>query len=189
MPDRSNRFLTLPNLLSLSRMAVVPYILYLFYQRRPECDRLGFILAIIAILTDIFDGYLARRLKQVSEWGKILDPIADKACIVGAAIVAVGLKGYPVWAMVLIILRDVAILLGGLYIVRTKGLVMVSDLWGKLTALILAGSILVYLINLELLKLPLLYLAMVVIFASSGHYLLRFRRAVSENPEGPRDLS
>jgi CDP-diacylglycerol--glycerol-3-phosphate 3-phosphatidyltransferase len=185
MPDRFNRFLTLPNLLSLSRMALVPYILYLFYQRRPECDRLGFILAIIAILTDIFDGYLARRLGQVSEWGKVLDPLSDKVCIVGAAVVAVGLKGYPVGAMVLIILRDVAILLGGLYIVNTKGLVMVSDLWGKLTALTLAGSILVYLINLEPLKSPLLYLAMVMILASSGHYLLRFRRAVRETPERP----
>jgi len=178
-----SRFLTIPNLLSVSRMLLVPYILYLFYQRRPECDRLGFILAIIAILTDIFDGYLARRLGQVSEWGKLLDPLSDKVCIVGAAIVAVGLKGYPLWAMVLVIFRDVAILLGGLYVVRRKGVVMVSDLWGKITALVLALSILVYLINLEPLELPLLYLSALMILASSGHYLLRFRRTVSQNPE------
>jgi len=102
---------------------------------------------------------------------------------VGAAIVAVGLKAYPLWAMVLVILRDVAILLGGLYVVRRKGVVMVSDLWGKITVLVLALSILAYLINLEPLELPLLYLSALMIFASSGHYLLRFRRVVSQNPE------
>jgi CDP-diacylglycerol--glycerol-3-phosphate 3-phosphatidyltransferase len=183
MPKSPDRFLTLPNLVSLSRVALVPYILYLFYQRRPESDRLAFALAVVAILTDYLDGYLARRLGQVSKWGKILDPVADKICIAAAAVVAVGLKDYPLWAMILIILRDVGILLGGLYIARRRGLVMVSDFWGKLTVVVLSISILVYLVNLEVAKLPLLYLAVAAMFASSLHYSFRFRRAIIENPE------
>jgi CDP-diacylglycerol--glycerol-3-phosphate 3-phosphatidyltransferase len=183
VPKSPDRFLTLPNLVSLSRVVLVPYVLYLFYQQRPQTDRVAFALALVALLTDYLDGYLARRLGQVSKWGKILDPVADKICVAAAAVVAVDLRDYPLWVMILIILRDVAILSGGLYIVKRRGLVMVSDLWGKITVVVLSASILVYLVNLEVGKLPLLYLAVAAIVVSSLQYSFRFRRAIIENPE------
>lgn len=100
----------------------------------------------IAALTDFLDGYLARRLHQVTDLGKIIDPLADK---IGIGIIAVCLLltgDIPLWYFILVVARDVLIFLGGVYINRRKGIVPQSNMAGKiavnLIALVLLFSVL-----------------------------------------------
>jgi cardiolipin synthase (CMP-forming) len=109
---------TLPNLLSLVRLAGVPLFLWLVLG--PEAD--GWALAVLAVagVTDFLDGYLARRLGQTSTVGEVLDPVADRLYIL-AVVVGLALRDViPWWAALSLPLRD--LLLWGLVpVLRTRG--------------------------------------------------------------------
>jgi cardiolipin synthase (CMP-forming) len=113
-----NRVWTVPNLLSILRLAGVPVFLWLVLG--PEAD--GWALALLAVsgITDFLDGYLARRLGQTSVLGQILDPVADRLYIL-AVVVGLALREIiPWWAALSLPLRD--LLLWGLVpLLRTRG--------------------------------------------------------------------
>ena len=113
-----SRVWTLPNLLSVVRLAGVPVFLWLVLG--PEAD--GWALALLAVsgVTDFLDGYLARRLHQTSTLGQILDPVADRLYIL-AVVVGLALRDViPWWAALSLPLRD--LLLWGLVpLLRTRG--------------------------------------------------------------------
>lgn len=114
----ARRVWTLPNLLSMLRLAGVPLFLWLVLG--PEAD--GWALAVLAIsgVTDFLDGYLARRLRQTSVIGQVLDPVADRLYIL-AVVVGLALREViPWWVAVILPLRD--LLLWGLVpVLRTRG--------------------------------------------------------------------
>ena len=94
------------------------FLLYPIYQglsqNTPAGNRWALFLMTVAVLTDYMDGFLARRLKQVSDVGKILDPLADKLCV-GLGIFALyQYYGLPLWITAVIIGRDILIILGSL---------------------------------------------------------------------------
>ncbi|HZC26800.1 MAG TPA: CDP-alcohol phosphatidyltransferase family protein [Actinopolymorphaceae bacterium] len=110
------RVWTLPNILSFARLAGVPIFLWLVLG--PKADGLAVLVLLLAGFTDWLDGQLARRLGQVSQLGKLLDPFADRLYIL-AVLVGLALRDViPVWFAVLIPLRDV--LLAGLLVVLRR---------------------------------------------------------------------
>jgi cardiolipin synthase len=115
---RSNRVLTLPNLLSAVRLAGVPLFLWLVLG--PEADGWALALLMVSGITDFLDGWLARRLNQTSVVGQILDPVADRLYIL-AVVVGLALRDViPWWFAVLLPLRD--LLMWGLVpLLRTRG--------------------------------------------------------------------
>ena len=88
-------FTSIPNLLTLSRIASIPLIVMTFYLEEPLGNWLGLIILIFAGATDFFDGYLARAMHQQSSLGKFLDPIADKLLISSLILMLVGSGGIP----------------------------------------------------------------------------------------------
>ncbi|MEL6680237.1 MAG: CDP-alcohol phosphatidyltransferase family protein, partial [Pseudomonadota bacterium] len=86
--------LTIPNILTLARVLAAPLIgiLYLVLDR-PVADYVVFAVFVVAALTDFVDGWIARRFNQMSAFGKMLDPIADKAMVVIVCAVLLGLNG------------------------------------------------------------------------------------------------
>ena len=106
----SDRIVTIPNALSLARLLILP-VLYLDLVD----GRLirAFVLLVVFAATDWLDGYLARRLDQVSRIGTLLDPISDRALflVVGIAFVVADLL--PLWALLLLLVRDVAVMAAG----------------------------------------------------------------------------
>jgi len=109
-----DRVLTIPNLLSLLRLLGVPYFFWLIVG--PHSDGLALIILFASGATDWLDGYLARRLKQFSRLGELLDPLADRLYIL-AALAALFMRDLiPVWVVVALISRDLvmALLLGKL---------------------------------------------------------------------------
>ena len=113
-----NRVWTVPNLLSMIRLAGVPVFLWLILG--PEADGWALVLLMVAGVTDFLDGYLARRLGQTSELGKVLDPVADRLYIL-AVVVGLALRDIvPWWVALSLPLRD--LLLWGLVpLLRTRG--------------------------------------------------------------------
>ena len=126
---------TLPNLLSLFRIGIIPVLVYLL----TFSDRVSAILAaslfLIASITDYFDGYLARRNRSVSDLGKILDPLADKLMVIAVLIMLTamdrpGEPSVPAWLVVIIIARETAVtIIRG--IALSEGIVMHAEALGK----------------------------------------------------------
>ncbi|MGB5529363.1 MAG: CDP-alcohol phosphatidyltransferase family protein, partial [Ignavibacteriaceae bacterium] len=92
-------------------------------------------IGIIAAITDIMDGYLARKLNQITEFGKIIDPLADKVLIAFVVINLFLLHEIPEYYFYLIVGRDLLILLGGIIVSKKIGKVLPSDYLGKATVL------------------------------------------------------
>lgn len=107
----ADRVATVPNLLSLLRVLLIPVFVALILNRGTEAA--GLILLVAVASTDWVDGYIARRTGQVSNVGKVLDPVADRL-VIGAALVALVIRAaFPLWAALLVIVRDGLILLAG----------------------------------------------------------------------------
>jgi cardiolipin synthase len=118
-PRASSSILTIPNAISLARILMLPGVVWLIV--RPSTTTIGVVVLALVLATDWVDGVVARRTGQVSELGRILDPLADRlALAVGlAALVARG--AFPVWAAVLIVGRDVAVLVVGAIVLIRRG--------------------------------------------------------------------
>lgn len=132
-------FWTLPNFLSLLRLLLAVPIAYLIFIDGPFTWIFG--LTTAAILSDWVDGRLARWSDTVSEWGKVIDPIADKMAgglIVGALVLQHRL---PIWLIGLVVVRDALILLGGMTLTRRTGRVVMSTWLGKMAAGALALTV------------------------------------------------
>lgn len=107
----SDAILTIPNVLSLIRIALIPVFCYLIVHE--PTTAWGIVLFGVVVATDWVDGLVARRTGQVSELGKVLDPVADRLAI-AAGLIALVIRGaFPLWAALLILVRDVAVLVGG----------------------------------------------------------------------------
>ncbi|HET6713226.1 MAG TPA: CDP-alcohol phosphatidyltransferase family protein [Actinomycetota bacterium] len=103
--------LTVPNLISVVRIAMIPVFWALIVD--PDTTASGIVLFGVVVATDWVDGTIARRTGQVSELGKVLDPVADRAAIAAGLIALVVRGAFPLWAAVLILARDVAVLIAG----------------------------------------------------------------------------
>jgi cardiolipin synthase len=107
----SSAVLTIPNLLSAARIVAIP--LFCWLTARTDTRLAGIALFAIVVGTDWLDGYVARRLGQVSELGRILDPVADRLAIAAGILTFTIVGIFPFWAALLVLVRDVAVLLGG----------------------------------------------------------------------------
>lgn len=141
------RFWTIANMLSMLRLVLVVPITYLILTDGPLTWLFGLIL--LALVTDWFDGRVARWSRTVSEWGKVLDPLADK--VAGAAVVlALVVRGtLPLWFLSVIVARDVAIILGGVVLARRTGQVVMSAWMGKVAVTALALTVLAALLRAD----------------------------------------
>lgn len=106
----SDRILTVPNALTLFRLLMVPVVLGLLLS---EADGLAVAVFVVAALTDFFDGRIARRYGP-TRVGQMLDPVADRLMLSGSAIVLAARGLLPVWAVAILVGRDVLALVGSL---------------------------------------------------------------------------
>lgn len=141
------RFWTVPNVLSLFRLVLAVPIAYLVLIEGPLLWI--FVLFLLAVATDYFDGRVARWSHTVSDWGKVLDPLADK---IGGGLVLLALAArgsLPVWLVALVLGRDALIVLGGILIGRRTGLVVMSMWWGKVSVTAVAVTALAALLRAD----------------------------------------
>lgn len=128
-----------PNKLTVLRMCLVPIIVIVSLINIPQ-SFLGIpvtywimdLLFVIGAITDKLDGYLARKNNQITNFGKFLDPIADKLLVISALIILVGEQKLPTWIPIIIILREFAVSGYRLIAVQQNGKVIAANIWGKL---------------------------------------------------------
>ncbi len=173
--------LTISNLLSIVRaLLVIPFVLVMLSDS-PNARWWGLLLLGVAALTDKLDGELARRFGQITEWGKMLDPLADKIGMAVLAFVLVHLKLIPLWLLVAILARDVLILAGGLYLKRKRGVVEQSNILGKWTVGVLAATMALAMVNVQgVLMDGAIWLSVLMLTASLWMYAATFVRIVRQ---------
>jgi cardiolipin synthase len=130
---------TSSNLLSFLRLLMaIPFWILIGNLYEPGIRYVVAALAIFAAITDVLDGYLARKKNEVTELGKIIDPIADKV-VIGAIVIRLFLIGeIPDYYFYLIIVRDLLIFFGGIFVTKKIGRVLPSNMLGKITVLVIS---------------------------------------------------
>src|SRR6266550_5483125 len=108
-----NRIATVPNLLSLIRILLIPVFILLLLRHSKAFEMAGLLLLGAVVATDWVDGYIARHTRQVSNLGKLLDPVADRLAIAAALITLAVRHAFPWWAALLVLVRDGLILVAG----------------------------------------------------------------------------
>jgi len=176
-----SRVLTASNLLSISRIFILLPIIYCLNRgtSEPKYNLIALAIMFVGALTDTFDGWLARKLNQVTELGKIVDPVADK---IGIAVIlgflAFKRPDFPLWFLIIALSRDVIIFVLGLYVKRKYNYLFVSNMLGKSTVTAIALMVFVFVIkdnyNLDWVFISLMWLCLLLLFASSFSYAVRF---------------
>ena len=146
-----------PNKLTIARMIIVPFlVIFLLTGWGGEANRyISLTLFVVASVTDWFDGYLARKNNLVTNFGKFMDPLADKLLVCSAMICLVDLKLIPVWVVLIIIAREF-IISGFRLVASDNGIVIAASYWGKFktTFQMLMVIVIIFNINLQLVKYP-----------------------------------
>ena len=140
-PD-SKRIWTVPNVLTMLRMALIPVYWMLMSQGKmipALCVYIG------ASLTDLADGYIARRFNQITDFGKLMDPLADKLMVLSVMLSLVLPMGgreavLSLWPFIVLLLKELLMVLGGLYMLK-KGIVVYSAVIGKAAQFVMVLSL------------------------------------------------
>lgn len=153
--------LNLPTVLTLSRIVLIPFFIFTVYLH----PIIGALIFGIASLTDFLDGYLARRSGEITKFGIILDPIADKFLIISALIVLVDMARLPAWIAIIIIVRE--FLVTGLRVVAlSKDIVIAAELGGKIKTATQITAILCLILNTRVFGLDLYDIGIVLIWVA-----------------------
>lgn len=143
-----NKILTIPNLLSLFRLILIPVIIWLYWFRKDYFP--AGVLLIISGLTDLADGYIARHFNAVSNVGKILDPIADK--LTQAAMLFCLVTRFPLMAAPFgfLVIKEIFIGTTGLLMIRKTGKVVGADFHGKVATTLLYAMMILHIFWIDI---------------------------------------
>jgi len=148
-----DKIFTISNMLSALRIFFGPLLGYYIYLESKTGDpiylRYEIAVVVLIILSDFFDGKLARHMNQVTKLGQYMDPIADKFAGLIAMTFLVLFKGYPLWVFVLAIVREVFAVIAGVLLYIKKDVEVRPNIFGKLCAASLALSGAVYILNID----------------------------------------
>ena len=172
--DSSKRILTIPNLLSLFRLCLIPVFVVLYCREGNYPATAGILL--LSGFTDIVDGFIARRFHMISDLGKVLDPVADKltqCAMLGCLLTRVPRMG---WALLALVVKEISDALTGYLVIQKTGVVCGAEWHGKAATCVLFAVMVVHVLWYELspqLSLGLILLATAVQILSMGLYLKR----------------
>jgi CDP-diacylglycerol---glycerol-3-phosphate 3-phosphatidyltransferase len=174
--------LTLPNLLTLLRILLVPVLVVALTEEVSGGPAIAAAVFVLAALTDGLDGYVARSRQSITTFGKVMDPVADKLLIAAALLALVSLDRVAAWVAMVIIAREFAV--SGLRIAAgQQGVVIPASVLGKVKTIVQSAAV------LALIAAPdagaawvqaLVYAMVLATVASGADYFLNFRRRLEE---------
>lgn len=176
--------LNLPTLITLSRILLIPAFV-LVVETRPI---IGVAIFSLASATDILDGYLARKRKEVTKVGILLDPIADKLLVISALILLVDMSLAPAWIAIVIIIRE--FLVTGLrFVALSRDIVISAEIGGKIKTVTQITAIIIlfishstifssFAINIKIIGTICLWSSMLIGLASGFHYFVLFYKKI-----------
>jgi CDP-diacylglycerol---glycerol-3-phosphate 3-phosphatidyltransferase len=177
--------MNLPNKITIFRVFMIP--VYLIFMLVPGIQYGRYIAAgifIIAALSDLLDGYIARKNNLVTNFGKFMDPLADKLLVSSALICFVELKLLPAWIVIIIIAREF-IISGFRLIASDNGVVIAAGWWGKLKTNVQMVMSVMLIINLDFTFINILeqiavYLSVALTIISLVDYMIKNRSVLTE---------
>jgi len=168
--------MNLPNLLTALRFLIVPFMTYFLVTKNYT---IAILLYVLASITDILDGYIARKFNKITKIGKILDPMADKllqfSALVGLWVVGI----IPFWITLIFFLKEIFMGLGALKLLKNKDVVVPSKWFGKMSTVFFFIAIVFSMLseNILILKpyvLPMFILAILSLVFAFSMYLINF---------------
>ncbi|MBL7959141.1 CDP-alcohol phosphatidyltransferase family protein [bacterium] len=179
----ADKIFTISNILSLSRIVIVIPIIYFLNlgNTNPSHNLTALALMIIGGLTDTFDGQLARKMNQITNFGKVVDPIADKIGMAAILLfLAFSRDDFPVWFLIVALVRDLLIFSAALYIKKKYAYLFTSNMLGKITITVVALMVTVYVVKdvfrIEEFYIFLLWISTMLLLTSFYVYILRLRQ-------------
>ncbi len=171
--------MNLANRITLFRVFLVPIFMISFIIESPGTTYISALIFVFASLTDTLDGYIARSRNLVTNFGKFVDPLADKVLTSAALILLVGTGAIPSWVVILIITREFTIS-GFRIIAASEGVTIAASPWGKLKTITQLIAIVLLLIGnfpFNHLSIPMdqimLYIALILTIISGVDYIVR----------------
>lgn len=141
--------MNLPNKLTIFRVILIPFFLVaLMVPGIPAGKWIAVAIFIIASLTDFFDGRIARKQNLVTDFGKFMDPLADKLLVCSAMIALIELQRLPAWVVIVIIAREFVIS-GFRLIASDNGVVIAASYWGKFKTTFQMLMVILLIVNLS----------------------------------------
>ena len=170
-----------PNLLTVFRILLVPVLVAALLSEGPSGDVFAAGVFALASFTDALDGWLARRNKSESTFGKLMDPLADKLLVTAALVALVSLDRLDAWVAMVIIAREFAVT-GLRQLALERGVVMAASGWGKIKTIVQIGVIMALIaVDNSPTWLDACVYAMVAITVASGaDYFFGLRRRLGE---------
>lgn len=178
--------MNLPNKLTILRVIMIPFFLIFMLTSFMGASAKYIALAIfvIASFTDFLDGYLARKYQLVTNFGKFMDPLADKLLVSAALISLVELEKLPAWIVITIISREF-IISGFRLVASDNGVVIAASYWGKFKTVSQMIMIILLILDFQssafvLLENVFIYLALTLTIVSLADYLVKNKTVLSE---------
>lgn len=177
--------MNLPNKLTIFRVILIPF--FVFFLLFPYFEGYGNYIAvsifIIASLTDMLDGMIARKYNLVTDFGKFMDPLADKLLVCAAMICLIERGQIPSWVVIVIISREF-IISGFRLIASDNGIVIAASYWGKVKTVCQMVMIIVLIMDIphpyfEFLEIVLIYASLVLTVVSLIDYLIKNKSVLS----------
>ena len=172
---------TVPNLLTVFRMLLVPVLVAVLLSESSFGDALAAGVFVLASFTDILDGWVARRQRTETNFGRLMDPLADKLLVTAALVSLVSLDRLEAWVAMVVIARELAVT-GLRQIAIEQGHVIPASQWGKLKTLLQVAMVLVLIIvdgrplGVDLL----VYVTVLVTVLSGADYFFGLRRLLTD---------
>lgn len=177
--------MNLPNKITIFRVFMIPiFLLFMLVSSIPGGRYIAAAIFIIAALSDLLDGYIARKHNLVTNFGKFMDPLADKLLVSSALICLVELKLLPAWIVIVIIAREF-IISGFRLIASDNGVVIAASWWGKIKTVVQMVMSIMLIINLDFIFINILeqisiYLAAVLTIISLIDYMVKNKKVLKE---------
>jgi CDP-diacylglycerol--glycerol-3-phosphate 3-phosphatidyltransferase len=180
--DQEAVIINLPNAVTILRICIIPVLFFLLFNPDRTWSLIIAVLFIMAALTDLLDGYLARRYHIVTNIGKLLDPIADKIIVNTAMILMIPIGRIPAWIVAIIIIRD--FIIDGIRTIATsEGMIIDASKLGKRKTLCQIFALSALMIhypflgaNAHIVGMVILYVALWLTIHSGIDYILKFYR-------------
>lgn len=189
IPENKKAIFNLPNMITMLRIGVIPVLFGLLLSPGPVMSLVITSLFILAALTDLLDGYIARRFQIVTTMGKFLDPIADKMIVNTAMILMIPIGRIPAWIVAIIIIRDFAVD-GIRNVAFSEGMVIQASPLGKRKTLCQIFAVSALMIHYPFIGadahavgMVILFIALILTVISGIDYFLKFYRTVIQEKD------
>jgi len=182
--------LNLPNVLTLLRILLVPVLVVALLDETANGDLLAAVIFALASATDAMDGYLARTRNDITNFGKLMDPIADKLLIISALVALVSLHRLAGWVAMVIIARELTVTVTRMQATQ-HGVVIASNWWGKAKTIVQVAAIFALIVAGDPTPVwvdALVYGAVAITVVSGIDYFFGLRRVMRE-AEARREVS